>query len=320
MKNKSLNRYLLIAGAVMLGILLAPRVFNWNNSEKNFTNPFESIDTTIVEAITLFPPIKNFKSEVRLVRQGSYWNVQIKEKAVKASENTVKEVLGALSSIKPTQLVSRNQNKWFDYELDDSSSIKVVVALKGGNTKEIYIGKVNFIPVQGYGGGQSNVDGETYIRSSFSDDVFVTKGFLSFTFNRDPSSFFDGTVCLFPKNNVCSLEFKYPGDSSYILEKVGNSFSISGQIADTIKVDNFITQLANYSTTQFASESDVKGNKLAEIILAIENANPITLTYWQAQAEDYFLMTSSYNPAHTFKVMKSADWELKMKPKDFFLQ
>lgn len=317
MNKNGVNKVLLIVGAVLLGILLAPRIFNLGGTDKNFKVPFEDIDTSALVTLEVFPPLKDAKKPTHLTKKESNWYVLRSGKSIKASLAAVNEVLAALSDIRPGQLVSRSKAKWSEYQLDDSSAIRVLVYNSKKTPKEMYIGKVNFIPVRGFG-GQNSVDGETYIRFPNSEDVYVTKGFLSFTFNREMSSFFDGTVCNCTKDLVSDLSFNYSGDSSFTLSKIDNKFSIQGQAVDSIRVNEFLRQLCTYTTQQFAEDSEKKKARIGELVINQLNQNPVTLQLWDTDSTEYFLMTSSINTDHVFKVMRNADWELKFKSSSFF--
>ncbi len=319
MSKKKTNRNFLIIAAVLLGILLATRIFKWTSSDTNYRDQIQMPDTTGIVKIEIIPGLSKGKPKLTLSKESdNSWTIIEGDKRKKANPASAADLLNAISEIKPNQLVAKKKENWGNYELSDSSATEVLL-FKSNEAKpqRIFIGKISFKQVQGMGG--QSVDGTSYVRLGDRPEVFGTKGFLSFTFNREFSNFLDGTLYSGNASSIQKLDFNLAETGSFTLEKKEGNWYAGELPMDSTVMANYLSQLASYQSSSFAEEQEA-GAQIGKITIYAdaELLPPAELSLYESTSEEYWLLRSTRNPENLFKLLKTADWENKFKALTYF--
>jgi len=95
------------------------------------------------------------------------------------------------------------------------------------------------------------------------------------------------------------ITVQHPGDSSFTLENTSNKWKFNGQFVDSIKINNYLSQLQQISSYDLLPEKNSEG--LAIHILRIEGTMSSTIEIKAFKgATGELVITSSQNPNAVF--------------------
>jgi hypothetical protein len=125
-------------------------------------------------------------------------------------------------------------------------------------------------------------------------------GFLEFTFNQNHNGWRDNTLISFDKNSVLQLNFVY-SDSSYSIAKKENAWITGeGNRLDSLKVDEYLTSLANLKGSDFVNGIDTEQLSNPSVSLRIEtfDSGTIKVDGYMDVAQPFIV--SNLNPSSCF--------------------
>lgn len=270
------NKILLVLLAVLLGGFVLSKMFRSPGRESNLKETILKFDTGKISAIHVRPATER-KSEVRVVRSGTRWSVENSQGNAKVDINHVKNALSALSAIHPDRLVTRSKNKWPTYQVD-STGTHVKIFTGSEMPSEFWVGSTN--------------SGATCVRLEGDDEVFEIKDPLATYFNKTFSAWRDKTFSRLEPENISSISFQYPGDSSYVVKRDKKVWMMDNQIVDSTKVIRYLSKFRSRTMSEFV-DNFVPGTSASfEIIFNNESGNALTIQAWNTSDKD-FVVTSS---------------------------
>ena len=287
------NKILGIIFIALLAILLLRKTIN-KPEVRSFREILVTIDTAIVDKIIL---TKGIESRIELQKENDVWTAASNGIIVPATINSVKGLLTSMVNIKPQQLISKKKDKWAEYELDDDSGKKVEIYADGKLMDAFYTGRFNF--------DQQNQTAKTFLRKADEADVYSVDGFLSMTLDKNLNDFrnkklFNGLQ----KNRVKSISYKSKSSSQNISFDTNQWLNANNLPLDSIKVENYLTQLISKSGSQIDDDFVVNMNKLEGTIqLMSENNNSVAEVNFYIEAENTkpFVFHSSLNEGVYFR-------------------
>lgn len=241
---------------VLLLIVIIIQVAN-NKPERNFRTHLVEIDTTNIQRIE----IVNFKnSPLELIKNSDgKWIVQQLEKNATVDYNALKSLILSLSDLKIERRVGANQDQWRKYEVNDSLATRLHVHSAKEELADIMVGKFSY-KQRGQG-----MDITTYARMYDEDETYIVNGQLSMMTRRDFNGFRSHVISNVREKDLAKIEFKYPADSSFVLQKEGNRWLIDGNFTDSIATTEYLNQLQNVEAFNFTDSYDAKGKDVYKI-------------------------------------------------------
>ncbi len=295
------NKKLLYLLGALIILFLGIKWYQKNITEKTLSTELFKIDTSKVTELYLYPVCEK-NQEILFYKEGKEWKVK-KDKIIAETDNqTIKNLLSTLKDIKVKSLVTKDKNKWSDYQVTDSTATRVKIVQGKKIVADVYIGRFSYEPSARnygmYGGG--GVMGTTYIRPNKENEVYAVDGFLVFTFNQNFNSFRKLNLTKFETSQVEKLIFKYPGDSSFTVELKNNKWMIDSSPADSSKVVSFINRISYKSSTNFNDNFNPQENALLySVTIQGKNINSNTIEAY-AWKNDTMVVNSSANPKSWF--------------------
>lgn len=266
------NRILIVVLAVLAGIFIVSKVFRSPKRESNLSNAFVSIDTSRVMEIRITKPDESLK----LVRNDHGWTVQNDNKSFSVHHPYVKNLLGTISNMSAQKLVARNPEKWNDYGVGDSTGIQVVILEKETPSAHWFVGK------QG---------SSVYMRTSEDEKVYAVTTSIHSNVSRAFNEWRDKTFLKVNKDNVSSIQFKYPSDSSFTLEKKENGWMIGTVKADSASVEKYLNRLSSKNLSSFAD--DFTASRAADVSVEIKNKDNTSSSVQAWYQDSVWVLTSS---------------------------
>ena len=182
-------------------------------------------------------------------------------------------------------------------QVADTSGSRIKFITDDNHTYEVIVGKFGF--------NQASRNGISYVRHVGDDAVYAVEGYLSFMVNHDFTSWRMKTVVVGNKDQWTSLTFSYPADSGFTLVKQNNQWTVNGMPADSMKVSQYLAQLADKHSAGFID--GYVQNSAPVYTLSVSGNNQskaITVQAFPADPTEKLVIHSSLNPDAWFSETK----------------
>jgi hypothetical protein len=227
---------------------------------------------------------------------GNDWKVKLADgQMVSATTSSVKNALQALNSIVPTRMTTKKPEKWGEYQVDTT-----------GTRVKVYEGdKVTLDIILGRFGVEGQRSYYTFVRLSEDDEVYVANNFMSFSVPSDASNYRNKALAKINKDSLVAVNFNYPADSSFRLEKVADQWNVNGVQADSAAVAKYLSALNFLNGQTF--DDNTSGLIAPAITTTFEMSNGQNITIEGYRKEDQWLVHSSENEEAYFSDKATAD-------------
>jgi hypothetical protein len=214
------------------------------------------------------------KLAVTLERQGGKWMLTSPLR-YQANETFVAEAVGKGKHIEVSKPVSTNPENQFRFEVDTTGT-RVQMYERGTLKAVFFVGKA------------SPSFTETYVRPAGSNDVYLTNGILTSTFNRRLEDWRERTVFKTDQEGIKNVKFTY-GDTTFTLALKDSLWKIGNDSTVQPTVKSFLSTLANVQADEFVDSALADAPKLTAAI----EVNGIQLRFYATKdATKYFVQTS----------------------------
>ncbi len=316
-KNIS-SRTLTIVFAVLLALAAFYVYYDSSHEERTFKKNIVDIDTTKVTAISIYPKANNHK-EVRLFKEGKYWQVQLdNNKSVTAQESKIKNLLNQLAEIKSLGVAAQNADKWHEFQVDTVGT-RVKIFEGSNNTLDITFGKFNY--------EQQTRSMSTAVRIKGDDNVYEVNGFLEFSFNQKADAFRDNYIVNDDMSHWNKLTFTYPDSSFQLVKDNSNQWSINNVRTDSAKTVNFLRSLSHLTGSDFVDNPDQSLLNKSNYTLTIQSTGfgAIDVSGFGTPSTDakspaQFILHSSQNNESYFNGNTGKLWQKVFPGKNQFLK
>ncbi len=246
--NKLNNKTLIAVLGILISIFAITKITG-NNGDRTLKETLYTIDTASIDKIVITPMLSSENKPFSLEKNDGKWVAKQGEIEDNANINIIKSAVGPFQAMKPQRLVALNNNRWKNYEVTDSLGTKVQVYADGSLVADLMIGKFSY----------NNTTRKVYsfVKPANGNEVFAIDGALSSTFRQAFSAYRDKSFLKFNPSNIKSVRFDYPADSSFVLNKMGNTWQIDGQTADSTATANFLSKIQNKSMNDFKDNFDI---------------------------------------------------------------
>lgn len=310
--------YILAALVVILILTLYVRIPGKNATLKS---SILELDTTEVNKIILYHRF-NIENPIEFNRSGNKWTVQQGDIISAPDKAAVQNIFNEVINLKPQSLAAISKTKWKEFELTDSLATRVKFINKSGKTlADLLVGKFNYKQVNNpYGGyGGNNVQGTTFVRLYGEKEIYAVEGFLSFFFDGRFDHWRDKTFISLNKNDIVSVRFNYPADSSFILSKKESAWFAGDQMADSVMVAGFMNSLSKLDGQEISDNFKPLLNPDYQMVIEGNNLLSITVKCYKEENNDDYIFNSSLNPDFYFSSKKDRFFASLFKPRSYFL-
>ena len=234
--KKFSNKILVVVFLVLVALFVGSKVLLAPARESNLDADALAVDTASLASIIFY----NHKDsgDVMLEKNNGSWTVSRNGKHFRARESTVSSFVSALAGLHPQRIASRKKEKWDDYQVGDTSAIKVSLQDQNGDdATTFFFGK--------------ETGGHTFVRTADGDEVFVVEGYLRQKADKGFNEWRDPALLRLNKDLITKITFEYPADSGFVVEK-NPSWKIGGTKADSTAVENYLRQLRSKDHREYA--------------------------------------------------------------------
>ena len=285
MKKVSLWKLAALLGGLVV-IFISLKLFRSPGLETNLPASLAKFDSAHVTELVIMPA-RTPGEEIHLVRAGN-WMLVSNGKTLRLDQGAGVNALRQLMGLKPERIVSKKKEKWDEFGVGDSTGTRVRVMVGADVEAELVIGKTAYNQMAGqrYGGSTYS-----FVRMGDATDVYTVEGFLDAQFNRATDDWRDKSLIRIRKDSIDRISFRYPADSSFVLEKNQGRWMIGNQPADSAKVAAYISGIEYKNGTSFAAAAP-SGEPFARITFQKGTQVKGTLEAWQTIAGTWFLRSS----------------------------
>jgi len=309
-KNIS-SKNLLIIFVVLFATAAFFICYDSSHEIRTFKKDIANIDTSAVTSISIYPKVTNHK-EVRLYKEGNYWQVKIdNNKSVPAEESKVRSLLNTIAGIKANSLAAQDESRWSEFKVD-SSGTRVKVFEGNDNTLDIILGKFSY---------QQPRSMASYVRIKGDKNVYQVNRFLEYSFNQKPDYFRNNAIVKDDFSNWKELTYTYPDSSFRMVKDTSGQWTINNIRTDSTKTVNFLRTLSQVTGNEFIDNPDPSLLGKANYTLTIESTiagKPGAITV--SALSDQLIIHSSQNPDSYFNGNANSLWKKIFAGKSHFLK
>lgn len=292
---KKLNtKTLLILFGVLLLLVVITQWLKHRGGDRNFIENLVEVDTSKITAIYIKP--KGKTDEITLKRINQKWEAVYKSKIYRVDDYVVHNILDGFHQFKPEQIVGTDKSSWKQYEVTDSAGVRIKVEENGKMKADFVVGRFFF--------QQNPQKMTTYVRLTGQDEVYGVDGYLSMTYNQTLSSLRNKTIGRGNAGDFSKVTVTCPADSSFVLLKEKNKWTINGNPADSSKVMNYLGDLALATSSDFVDDNAPLGNQSFMVKAEGPSGTLFEINAFAADTANKYIITSSVNPGAKFSGAK----------------
>ncbi len=311
---KTLIIILIILAAVVIVIDMM------GDKERSFRSEIIEVDTTRITSVLITIP--KDQVEIVLTRTGgsSNWVVMSEGNKYAADMNVVKNILSQLNDITAKHVAATSKDKWDQFEVSDSTGIRVILKDGKKEVADLYIGKFSYAqppqdaqlnPYQ-----QQRRKMTSFVRLEDEKEVYAVDGFLKMSYQNDVNSYRNKNLVNVNKSDISRLAFKGPGNKNFNLTKNNDQWLIDGQIADSASIAGYLNEIYMLTSANFVDPSTLKRSDATySLLIEGNNFTSINLMAYPSDSTTQYVITSSINVGAEFDGAKSKFFEKLFVPK-----
>jgi len=309
MFNKLNIKALLMVVLLLLLVVFAIRYFDAKKGERTFKSELVNIDSANVDEIVFFP-LNNPAKKIEFVRNADTWQLKLNNGFVSADPRVATNLITTLINLRSERVAATDKSQWDKYEVGDSTGVQVQILQKGELVSDLIVGKFSYQQPK-EGAQQQNPYQQqkgkmtSYVRLNNENEVYAVDGYLKMNFTMDFNNYRNKAVVSVNKDDITTLKFNYPADSSFVLSNQNGVWILNGLTVDSVKTASYISSISRLMSYDFIDEAE--HSNTPEYTLTIEGNNfaPIVIDAFLADAENQFVIKSSANPDGSFSGAKS---------------
>ena len=299
-KKMSTTSLLVILGVLVL-VYLGIEFFGKKERSSSFREELVEVDTSKISNIQIFG-----NDTLNLQRgEAGIWQVENDNgKMVEAQGSSVRNLLNTLTSIKPSRIATKDKAKWNEYNVDTAGT-RVLVYEEGAKTLDLIVGRFGFDQnamqqqQMQMMGGRGMQQFYTYVRLNGENEVYVADQFMGMSISTDATNYRDTRVWQLITDSINSIQFQYPADSGFVLQRSGERWQVHGDPTDSASIVQYLNNIRNLNASEFADEVEATDLTQPFFSLMIEGSLPAQLEFYQHPRYN-LVFTSSRNPEPIF--------------------
>ena len=233
-----------------------------------------------------------------------------------ADQATAKSAFEALGKMDVTDLVTQQEAKQAEFEVDDKSGVRLVAKHDGKVLADLIVGK-------GVGAG-------TMVRPSGTNDVWRASGITKFAFDKGPTDWRDKSITTFQTTDVEKLDVAGKDGAKISLKKTGTkegsedkwdvvSSSVKIEKLDNSVPNGIVSALDSWKANDFADGATLAAAGLdapaLTVTVGLKGGKSVTALIGNKKGEDTYVKKA--DAPQIFLVKKFNLERINKRPMDF---
>lgn len=322
MSNRFDNKKLLYLLGILLVILFLTLIVKIPGGKATIKNKLVEFDTLEVSRIILNPRISK-ENEIEFIKNGDMWIVRQGNVSSATQKDAVKNIFNEVLNIKPQSLAANDKSKWGEFELTDTLSTRIrFLSEKGKSLADLLIGKLNYRQVNDPYGGyrRDNIRITSFVRLYNEKEVYAVDGMISFALNRKFEDWRDKTFIKAKTDDITSISFFFPADSSYKLVRKDSVWYAGNQPADSLSMASYLNSLDFMEGQVFKDNFKAVLNPTYRMTVEGNNLLNFSINCYESDNPEEYIMNSSLNPEVFFISRRNELFGKLFKPKKYFVE
>jgi hypothetical protein len=314
------NKRLIYLLAGLITILILTIIIRIPKENATLKSKIIELDTTEVGKIVIYPRLNN-EQAIEFNKSNDKWTVQQGTIISAPQKGAVQNIFAEVLNLKAQSLAAVSKAKWKEFELTDSLATRVRFLSKNGkDLADLMIGKFSYKQINNpYGGNRSdNIQGTSFVRLYSEKEIYSVDGFISFLFRGKFDDWRDKTFISSNKNDILSVGFTYPADSSFRLTKQESAWFAGKQMADSIIVAEYLNTLSNLSGQDIKDNFKPVINPSYQLMVEGNNLLNFSVKCYEDENANEYILNSSLNPEVYFTSKKDGIFAKLFKAQSFF--
>lgn len=306
---------------VFAGTLVLALAASWGGettSSAAFQGQLLAADTAQVQALRIE---RSDAPTVQVERSSGQWSVAPADTSVTypASAQTVRRTLETLSGLEVSAVATRQPDKHPRYGVDSTGTTVSMLGADGATLGQLIVGRTQMQSPPSGGQGQNPMQQMqrrrgmtpiTYVRSPDRPDVYSVEQSLGSVVNRSVDDWRDKTVWTVDQSQIQRVDFSYPADSSFSMERIVQTDTTAGAAAssgtwisagDTLATSETSSMLRMLSSPEAdgfveGTSPDALGDPLYTLRLQFADGSPRMLYFHPSNDGENYLVTADGYP------------------------
>lgn len=316
MTNATKTLAIVFAGTLVLA--LAASWGGGSTSSAAFQGQLLAVDTAQVQTVRIE---RSGAPTVELRRSGGEWSVAPADTSATypASAQSVRRTFETLTSLQVNAVATRQPDNHPRYGVDTTGTTVSMLDADGTTLGQLIVGRTQMQKPTPSGQGQNPMQQMrrrrgmtpiTYVRSPDQPDVFSVEQALGSVVNRGVEGWRDKTIWTVDRSQIQRIDFSYPADSSFSMERsvqtdttAGAAASAGTWISDgdtlaTSETSSMLRMLSSPGADGFAegTSPDALGNPLYTIQLQLADGASRALHFHPSNDGENYLVTADGYP------------------------
>lgn len=289
MFSKNKTKILWATLVVLLALFIILKLTD--SSERTLPETLVSIDTASIDLMTIELP--KHGGVIDLHKNHETWQVQKNGQFYKADAKKVKQLLGSISVLKPKNLAATSSRQWEKYQVNDSLGTRITLKSGSATSADLVLGRISVkMPANQNNNPYMRQQQEIlmYARPYDDEQVYVVDGMLKLGLGNNANDFRDKLFCKLKPEEIQSVEFSYPGQGAFSLQKQDDNWLLDGVPADSSAMVKYLRNFSNSRGSRFVDGFIPDGQLLyGKITVRPNSAEPIVLTAYQSDSTRFVL-------------------------------
>lgn len=307
------TRTLLITFISLTALTALVKWTSGSDSSEAFESEIVSVDPAQVNKIQIEVPVEDRTINLKKGRLG--WVVAGDDNAegYAADSSVVQRALDQLTGLSVQSVVTRDPQKLTRYKADSTGTI---VSLYNDDVQlsSLIVGSSRVV---------SRTEFINYVRPTDEEAVYSVEGLLDNTFRRGVKDWREKQVWDLDQDAITRIDFLFPADSSYSIERIGDQSWISRD--DTLKnskVNSILRRLSSLRVNSFVDSLAVSdfGTETYAIQLRVEDGKQRTIRLRPAASDDSHYIAVANSFPYTFTLNQSSWNNSVLKPRKELLK
>ena len=292
MLNRSNSKVLWIVLVALIALFLILKFTD--RSERTIREKLVSVDTARIDRIVISQPEKD--TRVELFKKDGNWQVKDKDRYFKADNRKVRSVLTEISALKPQSVAATSSEMWEKYKVADTMGTRVQFKRGDEIKADLILGRINFkMPKQDNQNPYMRQQQEIlmYVRPYEDEYVYVTDGMVKLGLGSKPDDYRQKLLCKINTDDIKSIDFSYPGKSSFTVRKQDQKWLLNDSPADSAGTVKYIRKLKYVSGNKFIHDFVPEGQDIfGKITINLNGRSAVVLMAYQTDSAQYVVHSS----------------------------